>query len=311
MVVSTAKVKLPEPRVYQLPIEPHRFYEAMEDIGIGPRFGGHIRKGDWYVELGGPKHNYISFLSAHHVDEWETLTDGKVILYGPEINELPEEASLPVAWYISVGGSALGMDVAPVVERAMTMGMGWVEGVMTIGARSQVWMRVSKASAPKHSFKKIAQAVRAMMKSLVLTADRIEQTIIVATPEMGGTDVIEPLLEEEKKYWEVYDSRRQLALSDEEVDTFYGCTICRLIAPTHVCICTPERPPYCGFLDYSAMKVFAEVDPAGFIFAVPKGETLDADRGWYTGVDEVVSEKSTGRTNKVYLNSCVYYPTTN
>ena len=310
-MTTTAEVKLPEGRVYELPIEPHLYYDGLEGIGIGPRFGGHIRKGDWYLELGGPRHNYTSFLFAEWVEDYENLTDGKVTLIGPELNEVPEESSFPFAYYISVGGPALTIEYFPMVERSMTMGLGWIEGVMVIGARSQVWMRVSKKMAPKHSIRTITQACRAMIRSLVLTAERIEQKVIIATPEMGGVNAIAPLLDQAQKDWEAYDAKRAITVTDEEVDTYYGCTICRLIAPTHVCVCTPERAPYCGFLEYTAMKVFAEVDPAGFIFPIEKEETLDAKKGWFSGVDKAVYEKSSGRTRKVYLNSCIEYPTTN
>lgn len=309
--MTTTGVKLSEGRVFELPIEPHRFYEGMEDVGIGPRFGGHIRKGDWYLELGGPRFNYTSFLFAEWVEDYEEVTDGKFTLIGPELNEVPEESSFPFAYYVRVGGPALTIEYFPMVERAMTMGLGWIEGVMVIGARSQVWMRVSKKVVHKQSLQKIAQGCRAMIKSLVLTADRIEQKIVVATPEMGGVNAITSLLEEAKAAWDNYDAKRATTVTDEEVDTFYGCTICRLIAPTHVCVCTPERPPYCGFLEYTAMKVFAEVDPAGFIFPVEKEEIRDLKRGWYSGVDKAVYEKSSGRTRKVFLNSCIEYPTTN
>ena len=304
-------VKVSEGRVFELPVEPHRFYEGMEDVGIGPRFGGHIRKGDWYLELGGPRFNYTSFLFAEYVEDYDQLTDGKFTLVGPELNEVPEESSFPFAYYIRVGGPALTIEYFPVVERSLTMGLGWIEGVMVIGARSQVWLRISKKVASRMNLRKIAQAARAMIKSLVLTADRIEQKMIIATPEMGGVNLIAPLMEKAKNDWGTYDAKRATTVTDEEVDTFYGCTICRLIAPTHVCICSPERPPYCGFLEYTAMKVFAEVDPAGFIFPVEKEETKDAVKGWFSGVDKAVYEKSSGRTRKVFLNSCIQYPTTN
>ena len=229
-------VKVSEGRVFELPVEPHRFYEGMEDVGIGPRYGGHIRKGDWYLELGGPRFNYTSFLFAEYVEDYEQLTDGKFTLVGPELNEVPEESAFPFAYYIRVGGTAITIEYFPMVERSLTMGLGWIEGIMVIGARSQVWIRVGKKVANRMSIRKIAQAARSMIKSLVLTADRIEQKMIIATPEMGGVNLIAPLMEKAKNDWSTYDAKRATTVTDEEVDTFYGCTICRLIAPTHVCV---------------------------------------------------------------------------
>jgi len=307
----TTKLKLPEPRVYQMDPAYGRWYsEDLKDIGFGSRFAGHLRKGEYHLELGGPAHNYTGFIFVEYCPDVSDVREGVVEHYGPDINEVPPESSFPFMWHIKTAGMQLTPDVFPMVERGVVMGFAWTEGLMVMGQRANTWIRVSKKVAPRLSVQKLAQAIYASIKTWGSVAERVEQKIIIATPEMGGAELIRPLLEETKPRWEAQDARLS-DVKDEDVDEFYGCTICRMIAPTHCCIITPERAPYCGFLNYSAVKVFQSYEPSGFMFAIPKGKCLDGVRGWYTGVDEVAYDKSGGRTRKVFLNSCIQYPTTN
>lgn len=305
------EAKLPPPREYRMNPAPGQWYtQELKGIGFGSRYGGHLRKGEYHLELGGPKHNYTSFIFVEYVADVGNVDEGLVLHWGPDMNEVPEESSFPFVWHIKVAGMDLTPDIFPMVERGATLGLTWTEGVMVSGNRSNVWMRIGKKVIDRMTFQKLAQSVYAAVKSWGVVAQSVEQRILVATPEMGGTAVIEPLLEEAKRKWEEQEALIG-DIKDEDVDEFYGCTVCQLIAPSHVCICTPERPPYCGFLNYSAMKAFETFEPSGFIFKFPKGECLDRKRGWWTGVDEVAYDRSHGNTRKVYLNSCIHYPTTN
>jgi len=303
--------KLPPPREYHLNPAFGQWYTVeLKDIGFGSRYGGHLRKGEYHIELGGPKHDYNSFIFVEYVKEVDQVEDGLVLHWGPDFKEVPAESSYPFIWHIKVAGMDLTPDVFPMVERGTTMGLTWTEGVMVTGNRSNVWMRVSKKIVDRLTVQKLAQAVYASIKSWGVVAQSVEQRILIATPELGGTALIEPLLPEAKEKWEQQEAF-VASIKDEDVDDFYGCTVCSLIAPQHVCICTPERPPYCGFLNYSSMKSFETFEPSGFVFKFPKGECRDGQMGWWTGVDEVVNEKSGGRTRKVFLNSLIKYPTTN
>lgn len=303
--------KLGEPRVYYLDPAYGKWYtEDLKGIGFGARYGGHLRKGEWHLELGGPAHNYDSFIWVEYVDDPGQVDDGRVEHWGPEMNEVPPETSLPFMWHIRVAGMALTPQIFPMSERGIVIGFTWTEGVMVVGSRSNVWMRISKSVADRLSIQKLAQSIYASCKTWSTVTDRIEQRVVIATPEMGGTAVIKPMLEVAKVKWEEIEAR-QRDFHDEDVDEFVGCTICRLIAPSHCCVITPERPPYCGFLNYEAAKTFVTFEPSGFLFTFNKGECLDAEKGWYTGVDEVVYEKSGGRSKKVYLYSCLHYPTSN
>ena len=110
-------VKLPEPRVFQLPTELDRLYEGLEDIGIGPRYFRHIRKGQYHLELGGAKTGYCSYLFIDIVDDPEDIVDGKVSLYGPDINEIEPGSTFPYGMHIKMYGKGLARELMEYLER--------------------------------------------------------------------------------------------------------------------------------------------------------------------------------------------------
>ena len=99
-------------------------------------------------------------------------------------------------------------------------------------------------------------------------------------------------------------------LSDQDVDTFYGCALCQSFAPTHVCVITPQRYANCGAISWFDGRAAAGIDPKGPIYAIEKGECLDPDKGEYTGVDESARKRSMGEVSRVYLYSAFGYPHT-
>jgi len=308
---TVAQAKLPPGRVYQLPAELDRLFEGTEDIGVGARhIGGHIRKGEWYLELGGPRNEYISYIFSRVVNRREEVTDGRIELIGPELNEIPPETSLPFAIDIRVYGEGLTDAHTEYLDRLSNQGVSFVEGAMLQGGRGTIWIRLSKKVAPRQSFKKIGQLMRAFLMTSCPMVEAVETRIIMATPELGGVELIRPLWEEAKRYWEALDAR-YASLEDEDVDVFYGCTVCQTFAPNHVCVITPGRVPYCGILSYHGCKVITEIDPFGYVFEMPRGDVLDPVIGRYKGVDESVYERSNRKVKKVYLNSTIKYTTTN
>jgi acetyl-CoA decarbonylase/synthase complex subunit beta len=84
-----------------------------------------------------------------------------------------------------------------------------------------------------------------------------------------------------------------------------------MIAPNHACIITPSSLPYCGIMSFYSAKAIYDIDPSGYVFEVPVGEVLDSKVGSYSGVDEVIWEKSGHRHKRFYLHTTIKYPTTN
>lgn len=304
-------VSLPKPKIYQLPVDEECLFDGLEDIDIGPRWmGQQIRKNDMYAEFGGPKHGYQSFFLVEVCKEASEVIDGKVEVYGPDINELEPGRSYPIGYHFMMYGEGLTDEHTEFLERTAQNAYDHIEHVMLINSRATTWARVGTAVADRLSFAKLAQAIRASVRTAVPMVEAIEVRIIVGSPELGGTAMINEMLPEIKAFWSSIDARQD-DLDEDDADMFYGCTICQSFAPAHVCVITPTRIPYCGIMSYNGAKISVELDPTGYVFEVEKGETLDNIMGWYSGVDEIVHRKSNGSTKKVHLFSSIKYPQTN
>ena len=307
---TKTKVTLPPGRTYHVPLELDRLYEGLEDVGVGPRYISHIRKGEWHLELGGPKHDYVSFVQSLVVNDPSQVEDGLVELIGPDINEVPPETSLPFGILVKVYGPELKVDHSDYVERTAVMGLLFLEGFMLVGARNHVWVRISKRNVSRLNFKKLGQSIRASILTQCPIAEAVEIQMVIGSEEIGGKDLIDQLLAEAKERWEAIDAQIK-GINDEEVDLFYGCSICKMIAPNHACIITPSTLPYCGIMSYHSAKAIYDIDPTGYLFEVPVGDVLDPVMGWYTGVDKIIWERSGHRHKRFHLFSTIKYPTTN
>lgn len=303
-------VTLPQGKVYQLDTDLDNLYAGLEDIGIGPRYVGEIRKGLWYAELGGPKHEYKSYIFTEVEKDENEVVDGRVEIIGPELHELPPETSLPFALHVKVWGPDIAEDLLEFLERGVFMAFLFTEGWGLIGARSYIWLRVSKEVQPRMSWLRMAQAIRASVISLCPIVEKVEIKWLVATPELGGKEFVAKLLEEVNAKWEA-QAAITTDISDDEVDVFYGCTICKMIAPNHVCVITPNLVPYCGVMTYFSAKAIYSIDPYGYVFEIPRGDVIDSLAGRYTGVEEVIWERSDHKHKIFHLHSTIKYPTTN
>lgn len=301
---------LPEGKVYQLDVDVEQLYTGLEGIGIGPRFVRHYRKGEWHLELGGPKHEYTSFLYAQVEMDPDKIQDGRVEVIGPEIDEIPPETSLPFALYVKVYGPGVVPELSPLIERFAMMGILFLEGLMINGSRATTWLRLSKTMAPKISFRKIAQSIRGALMATAPMVLAVETTWVIGTPEVGGRERIEELMREVMPVWHGVDAKL-MAIKDEDVDTFYACTICRLIAPNHVCVISPEHLAFCGIVNYLGAQVINALDPSGWSFAFPRGDVVDSDLGWYSGIDEMLPAKSGGVHSHFNIHSVLNSPMTN
>jgi acetyl-CoA decarbonylase/synthase complex subunit beta len=99
-------------------------------------------------------------------------------------------------------------------------------------------------------------------------------------------------------------------MKDKDVDTFYGCTLCQSFAPTHMCVITPQRYSNCGSISWFDGRASAQVDPKGPVFAIGKGELLDAEKGEFSGVNEMIKQKTLGAVNRVWMYTGFGYPHT-
>ncbi|MEM2129371.1 MAG: CO dehydrogenase/CO-methylating acetyl-CoA synthase complex subunit beta [Candidatus Bathyarchaeia archaeon] len=277
------------------------FEDIPVDVGIIYE-GERIRWQDAHTELGGPRVEHKFELVK--VRRLEEVNDGKITVIGPDIKDLKDK-SYPFGILIEVAGKELEEELEGVIERRIHEYCNYIEGVMHLNQRYDIWLRISKKSFNKglNSFVYIGKVIQRLFKSELPIIQKIQITFI--------TDP-EKVKEKYAKAIETYERRDERArvLKDEDVDSFYGCTLCQSFAPTHVCIITPQRYSNCGAISWFDGRAAARVDPKGPLFRIDKGEQIDPQKGEYSGVNESVKTKSGGEIKRVWLYTAFGYPHT-
>ncbi len=254
-------------------------------VAFGAAFEGErVRKEDTFVEFGGNKSEAVEFLHSADASEVE---DGKVEVFGPDIDDIKEGEVLPLGIEALVSGRKMQDDFEPVMERQFHYFINYATGIFHMGQRDIIWVRFSK-DAVKAGFKirHLGTILHAKMHSdFGNIMDKI-QIKIYTNPE----DVAS-LKERAKEAFRTRDERLK-TLTDESVDTFYSCTLCQSFAPNHVCAVSPERPGLCGAYNWLDCKASFEINPAGPNQPIKKGETIDEKMGIWKGVNDFVFKAS-------------------
>ncbi len=278
------------------------FEDIPVDIGIVYE-GERIRGRDMQFELGGPREEYkFELVQTMSLD---TIEDGKIEVIGKDISELEVGKNTPFGMIIYVAGEEMEKDLEGVIERRLHEYVNFIEGFMHLNQRYDVQMRLSKKSFEKgfNSFKFFGEVLMRLYKSEMSFIEKIQITFIT-----------EPELVEEwfGKALEIYEERdaRARGMSDDEVDVFYGCSLCQSFAPTHLCVITPQRYANCGAISWFDGRASAKVDPKGPVFEIPAGDLIDGVTGEYAGVNQVIKEKSLGEIERVQLYTAFGYPHT-
>lgn len=273
-------------------------------VDIGPQYEGEtIRKDDMQVELGGPKIKAkFELVRLKNPDEVE---HEKVEVIGPDLKDMAEGSTQPLAIIVDIAGADLEKDMEPVIERRIHMYANYIEGTYHLNQRNDIWLRVGKAAFKKgfDSFKEFGEILIFLFTSELSAIEKISVTFI--TDEKKVTE----MLPEAVKVYEARDERLR-GMKEEDVEVFYGCVLCQSFAPTHCCVITPERIANCGAISWLDGRAAYKLDPEGPIFEVQKGDLLDPVRGEYSGLDQVVAERSLGEYNQVYLHSAFEHPHT-
>lgn len=273
-------------------------------VDIGPQYEGEtIRKDDMQVELGGPKIKAkFELVRLKNPDEVE---HEKVEVIGPDLKDMPEGSAQPLAIIVDIAGAELEKDMEPVVERRIHMYSNYIEGTYHLNQRNDIWLRVGKAAFKKgfDSFKEFGEILIFLFTSEISAIEKISVTFITDEKKVAE------MLPEAVKVYEARDERLR-GMKEEDVEVFYGCVLCQSFAPTHCCVITPERIANCGAISWLDGRAAYKLDPEGPIFEVQKGDLLDPVRGEYSGLDQVVAERSLGEYNQVYLHSAFEHPHT-
>jgi len=270
------------------------FSDIPVDVGLIYE-GERVRGKQMQVELGGGKiKEKFELVLAREMNEIE---DGKVTIVGPDLKDLEEGKTYPIGIIVEVAGGLVEKDLEAVLERRIHEFTNYIEGLMHLNQRYDIWMRLSKSSYKK-GFDTLEYwgkvLIRLYKSEFSKVIEKIQVTIFTDPKE------IKTWYEKAMEIYEARDSRAR-GMKDEDVDLFYGCTLCQSFAPTHVCTITPERISLCGAINWFDARAASKVDPKGPNFAIEKGECIDEIKGEFTGVNEITKKKSLGEIDRVHL----------
>ncbi|KON32186.1 acetyl-CoA decarbonylase/synthase complex subunit beta [miscellaneous Crenarchaeota group-1 archaeon SG8-32-3] len=278
------------------------FKDIPVDVGVIYE-GERIRRKQMQVELGGPSIKEKFELAK--VKPLNEVEDGKITIIGPDIKDMKEGEAYPLGILVEVAGSTIDQQLEGVIERRIHGYMNFIEGFMHLNQRYDIWIRLGKKSFQKglNSFTYIGKVLYKLFKSELSIIEKAQITFITDPEKVK--ELYPCALED----YEARDARAR-GLKDEEVDKFYGCVLCQSFAPSHVCVITPQRYSNCGAISWFDGRASAQVDPKGPVFAIERGELVDAEKGEYSGVNEIVKKKSLGDVNRVWLYTAFDYPHT-
>jgi acetyl-CoA synthase len=299
--------RVPHEEIVQKAIEVRGLKVTVSKIDIptsyGPAFEGErIRKDDLYLECGGGRTLAVELLVSKEMDE---VQDGLVVVEGPEMTDVQPGAKLPLAILAEVAGRQMQSDFEPILERQFHHLINYAQGMMHIGQRSIMWIRVGKAAIEKgFKFEHIGRILHGKLhQDFGAIVDKVQ--VKIYTTE----DKVKEVQQQAKGVYAARDERLG-TMTDESEDTFYSCTLCQSFAPSHACIITPERVGMCGAYNWLDGKASYEINPTGPNQPIKKGEPIDEGIGQWKGINEFISKASRGKVESVSAYSLMVDPPT-
>ena len=299
--------KVPHEEIVQKAIEVRGLKVSVTKIDIpmsfGPAFEGErIRKDDLFMECGGGRTTGVEVLVSKEMDEVE---DGKIILEGPDIVDIKQGQNLPMAILVEVAGRQMQSDFEPILERQFHHLINYVQGIMHIGQRNIMWIRIGKAAVEKgFSFKHIGTVLHGKLhQEFGAILDKVQVKIYTVQ------DKVEEVMNLARKVYTERDLRLG-SMTDETEEVFYSCTLCQSFAPSHVCVITPERIGMCGAYNWLDGKASFQINPTGPNQPIQKGECVDPVNGYFTGINDFVGQASRGVVTQVSCYSLMNNPMT-
>ncbi|MEK7398763.1 MAG: acetyl-CoA decarbonylase/synthase complex subunit alpha/beta, partial [Candidatus Poribacteria bacterium] len=273
-------------------------------VACGAAFEGErIRKEDMYVEFGGQRTPSFEYL--HSVKNSADVTDGKIELFGPEIDDVEEGGQLPLGIVIEVYGRTMQADFESVLERMLHTYINEASGVWHNGQRDINWLRISKAAKEQgFKIKHLGDIIHARLHQKYGTiVDKVQVKIYT------NEDDVLRIREEARKAYHERDIRIA-GMTDESVETFYSCTLCQSFAPKHVCVITPERSGLCGGYTWLDAKANFQIIPTGPNQPIQKNDALDENYGQWQGVNEYLYNASRSALSSFSAYSMIVDPMT-
>lgn len=272
-------------------------------MSYGPAFEGErIRKDDLYFECGGGRTLGVELTISKGMSEVE---DGKIEMIGPDLDQIKEGDKLPFAALIEVAGRQMKPGFEPILERQIHHLINYVQGIMHIGQRNIMWIRVGKAAVEKgFLLKHLGKVIHAKYhQDFGNILDKVQ--IKIYTDE----ERVKEVLEMANKLYKQRDKRVE-GMTDETEETYYSCTLCQSFAPSHVCVITPERTGMCGAYNWLDCEVSYEINPTGPNQPIEKGECIDPVLGQWKGITDFVFKASRQKIEQVSAYSLMNFPMT-
>jgi len=272
-------------------------------VSVSPAFEGErIRKEEMHCEFGGQRTPAFEWLRMRDISEVE---DASVEVKGADVDSLEAGGRLPLGIIVEVAGRKMQPDFEPVLERHIHMFMNEAQGLWHMGQRDINWIRISKDAA-KAGFKlehigKLLHAKFHDEYSSIL--DKVQVKIFTDQKQV----------EELRKQAQVVFAERDARLAgmqDEEIDTFYSCTLCQSFAPNHLCVVSPERPGLCGAYSWLDCRAAFEITPSGPNQPISKGNCIEPTIGQWDKVNAFVLKTSGGNVERMSQYSMITDPMT-
>jgi acetyl-CoA synthase len=264
-------------------------------VSYSPAFEGErVRKEDMHVQFGGKYSAGIELLESAEMNE---ITDGEIIVHGPDVDTFKVGGAQPLGVHVRVAGRKMKTDFEGILERQMHRYCNHAMGYMHTGQRDQLWCRISKATATAgFRLKHIGTILHAKLHDEY--AGIVDKVSVTVTSDPNE---VQALIERAQPVYKARDER-VAGMTDESVDTFYSCTLCQSYAPNHVCIITPERLGLCGAYNWLDGQAAYEINPTGCNQPVQKGRCINLTTGEWEGVNKFVYKTS----NRSVDHFCAY-----
>ena len=272
-------------------------------VSVSPAFEGErIRKEEMHCEFGGQRTPAFEWLRMRDISEVE---DGKVEVQGPDVDSLEAGGKLPLGIIVEVAGRKMQPDFEPVLERHIHTFMNEAQGLWHMGQRDINWVRISN-NAAKAGFKlehigKLLHAKFHDEYSSIL--DKVQVKIFTDQKQ------VEELRKQAQAVYAERDARLA-GMQDEDVETFYSCTLCQSFAPNHVCVVSPERPGLCGAYSWLDCRAAFEITPSGPNQPISKGNCIEPTIGQWDRVNAFVLKASGGNVERMSQYSMIADPMT-
>ncbi len=293
--------------ICQKSVEVRGLKVAVSEIEIscafGPAFEGErVRGADLHAQCGGGKTQCTELVKQAEMGDIE---DGRVMVEGPDIDGIKEGGTFPLGIFVQIAGREFQPDFEPIMERQIHHLVNYIQGVMHIGQRDISWVRISKAAIEKgFTLKDIGVVLHAKFhQDFTKIVDKVQVTLFTKEAD------VDKLTETARAEYLTRDSRVD-SMTDEDVETYYSCTLCQSFAPSHVCSVSPERTGLCGAYNWMDCKAAFEINPTGPNQPIEKGECIDPKLGQWKGVNEFVNKASRGAVTHYNFYSMVHDPMT-